>query len=314
MNELTQQKRKIQVLYEQDTSQFLEVTTARDTYLEHAITMLSHCLEASDEHDDDAPYRICSLWFSNFTNDALGPIISPAVARVASRKFVFLAHQLSARLSLSPSKSTQSQETLQTLLLRMCSEHPFHSLYQVYSLRPSQRKESSRRHSSRHDVESNSQAERTAAAVQIFERLREMPERGKIVQNIEHLCDAYLEWAKYPIRNDAALAEKRRKKEQMHIPSHLLISKIQDVSVPVVTALTALDPSLQYKDCVWVKGYRKNFDTAGGINLPKISYCEGSDGRIYKQLVSAQFTVDKLASNQQVSSKAKGMMICDKTP
>ena len=283
-NELTQQKRKAQVLYEQDTSQFLEVTTARDTYLQHSIDMFARCLEASDDYDDDAPYHLCSLWFSNFTND-LGTTVNTSVARVASRKFVFLAHQLSARLSSNSNLALYSQSTLQGLLIRMCSEHPFHSMYQVYSLRSSQRRDSSRRQSNRHGHETSSQLERTAAANDIFDKLRAMPERESTVRNIEHLCDAYLEWAKFPIKNDSLLSEKRRKKEQTQIPQQLLISKVQNVQVPVITAKTPLDPTLRYKDCVWIQRYSRNFDTAGGMNLPKISYCHGSDGQVYKQLV-----------------------------
>jgi ataxia telangiectasia mutated family protein len=56
--------------------------------------------------------------------------------------------------------------------------------------------------------------------------------------------------------------------------------------VPVTTAYTPLDPTLKYDDCVWVARYEPTYATAGGVNLPKISVCLGSDGVSYKQLVS----------------------------
>ena len=61
--------------------------------------------------------------------------------------------------------------------------------------------------------------------------------------------------------------------------------KSGEVKVPVTTERLPLDPTLKYEDCVWIERYPPQFETAGGINLPKISVCQGSNGQGYKQLV-----------------------------
>lgn len=288
LHELTQHQRKAKALYEQDTAQYIDVSRARDTFLHQAIQMLSLCLEASDSYDADAAIRLCSLWFANFGSESPNDAVTAALGKVPSRKFVFLAHQLSARLSSQEAnKASTDQQALQSLIIRMCCEHPFHSLYQVYalqsgSLSPSS---SSRRRSSGIGSEPMSQLDRAAAASDIFQQLHNTPGSSAKVRDVKRLCDAYLEWAKYPIKGDARISEKKKKKEPLPIPSNLTIRKISDLRVPVTTIHTPLDPTMRYEDCVWIQGYSPNFDTAGGINLPKISYCHGSDGNQYKQLV-----------------------------
>lgn len=285
--ELSHHQRKAQTLFEQDTAQYIEINRSRDTFLHQAIQMLSSCLEASDSFDGDAAIRLCSLWFANFAIENLNQVIPAALEKVPSRKFVFLAHQLSARLSSQELAKTVNQQVLRSLIIRMCAEHPFHSLYQVYALHSgSQTSTSSRRRSSAIGVDSLSQLDRAAAASDIFQLLENAPNSDSKVQNVKRLCDAYLEWAKHPIKSDSRVTGKKRTdKEPLLIPTNLAIRKISHLRVPVTTAHTPLDPTMRYEDCVWIKGYASNFTTAGGINLPKISYCYGTDGNTYKQLV-----------------------------
>lgn len=285
---LSQVQKKAQALLVQDQTYFQQESGARNTFLEQAIDMYSRCLATSDAFDDDGSIRLCSLWFANFHDLPLQAKVRIALERVPSRKFVFLAHQLSARLSATSSgKVPQNQANLQTLVSRMCQEHPFHSLYQVYALKPDRSHEistSNRRQSSRHDV-SLSQADRGSAAGEIFDRLRGDTSMGQRVRQVEIICEASLEWAKFPIKKDSRFNAKGLK-GPFKVPGDLSILKIENLQVPVVTAHTPLDPTLRYDNCVWITSFEKTFDTAGGVNLPKISICNGSDGRRFKQLVS----------------------------
>ena len=282
LRDLTLDQQKANTILLEDKALYQEFNGARDSFLEQAIDMYSRCLETSDAFDDDGAIRLCSLWFANFENLGLQDKIQVALSRVPSRKFVFLAHQISARLSKSRTPDPmKNQENLQSLMIRMCEEHPFHSLYQVYCLRP-QSSSLTKRQSSRHDV-SVSQSERGAAACDIFDRLRGDSSRGERVRAVECICDASIQWAQYPIK-----AEYKNKKSRgpFKVPENLLIRKLQNLPVPVVTVHTPLDPTLRYDNCVWIERYDATFETAGGINLPKINICYGSDGEKYKQLVS----------------------------
>jgi ataxia telangiectasia mutated family protein len=284
--ELKYDQDKAEKLLQEDMQRYRKHSESLSTLLQQAIDMYSRCLQAADNFDNDGHIRLVSLWFANFNDNDLQETIRPSVDRIPSRKFVFLAHQLSARLAKPATDSVSgSQETLQNLILRMCREHPFHSLYQVYCLRPSPgAASSSRRSSSRLDIPI-SHGERAAAAADIFNRLRADASSSQQLVDVEHVCDAYLQWAKRPIKGSV---EKGRT-GPYEIPSDMLILKLRDVRVPVLTANTPVDPTLQYQNCAWVGHYEKNFETAGGVNLPKICYCRGSDGVKYKQLVSCQF-------------------------
>ena len=195
--------------------------------------------------------------------------------------------------------------------MRMCREHPFHSLYQVYCLQPGHTNSTAtnRRHSGRHFM-LPTQTERGAAASSIFDRLRGNESVEGRVRDLERLCDACLEWAKYPIAKDDRY--KKSRANRFKIPDHLSIRKIVQLKVPVTTAATPLDLTMKYNDCVWIDHYEPTFTTAGGVNLPKVSICHGSDGQKYKQLVRRSQNASGYYANYllPISLKGKGTMIC----
>lgn len=286
---LRKEQSRANQLLTQDIERSREHLSQRTSFLASAVEMHSRCLAASDKFDEDSPIRLCSLWLANFDNDDPSLRFGEALARVPSRKFVFLAHQLTARLSKSDrDQPTPNQEILQTVIQRMGSEHPFHSLFPLYCLKgdrpPPQASGISRRHSVRQGTPGASQLERVAAVSDVFDKLRSDPETGQRVRAVEHVCDASLEWAKYPIKH--LFTKGKHNPTSLSIPEQVLIRKLRDVRVPVITATTPIDPTTEYRDCVWITAFRTKYTTAGGINLPKIVKCCGTDGKEYKQLVS----------------------------
>lgn len=167
----------------------------------------------------------------------------------------------------------------------MCQEHPFHVLYQVFCLSDHSTSPTTgnTRQSGRFGSQPT-QTDRGTAASTILDRLRSQSTISQRVRDIERLCDACLQWAKLPIAKDPAY-KRKQKPPSFKVPSYLKILQISNLQVPVTTASTPLDSTLKYDNCVWIKGYEQTFTTAGGINMPKISICQGSDGRGYKQLV-----------------------------
>lgn len=307
--ELSQHHRKAEAQYGEDVAQISDRTDSQRTFLVQAIEMYSRCLQASDSFDDSAVIRLCSLWFANFNETQMQSNFNQALHRVPSHKFIFLAHQLSARLSkpsAGSSKPPDNQKHLQALIVRMCNEHPFHSLYQVWALQqgaPDGGQQKVRRHSTRGDSPSLHNG-RTSAAADILAICRQHPPNTHRVQAIELLCKAYLEWAKHPLKNNKTL----QSKAPHNMPNNLLRG-ISALPVPVTTAHTPLDHSLRYNNLVTIAKYAPTFTLAGGVNLPKISECIGSDGRKYKQLVrSESHNISHLADSAARSSRVKVTM------
>ncbi|KAG0709334.1 hypothetical protein DFH29DRAFT_870306 [Suillus ampliporus] len=278
---LIEEQKKARIVLAEDEKAYERHTGARDAFLELALDMYSRCLASSDRFDDDGPIRFSSLWFANFDDHSIQDKLQAALDRVPSRKFVFLSHQLSARMSQSSAEIPKNQQNLQGLVLRMCQEHPFHSLYQVFCLRPEQ-SSGARRTSSRFEP-TPSQTDRGGAASAIFDRLLSDPIHAPRIKSIEQVCDASLQWAKYPIKDRA-----KKTDSGLRIPDALLIRKLRDVQVPVITCHTPIDPTLKYNDCIWISHYDPAFSTAGGINVPKISVCYGSNGEKFRQLFKGE--------------------------
>jgi ataxia telangiectasia mutated family protein len=196
-----------------------------------------------------------------------------------------LKHQITARVA-SPFNATLTgaQENLHHLVLKMCQEHPFHVLYQVYCLSDHLSPTTGNTRQSGRFGSQATQTDRGTAAGTILDRLRSQSSTSQRVREIEKLCDACLQWAKLPIAKDPAYKLKP-KPPSFKVPSYLKILQISNLQIPVTTASTPLDLTLKYDNCVWIKGYEQTFTTAGGVNMPKISICQGSDGQEYKQLV-----------------------------
>ncbi|PIL25206.1 hypothetical protein GSI_13095 [Ganoderma sinense ZZ0214-1] len=288
---LKKEQSRAHQLLSQDIERSKEHLSQRTSFLASAVEMHSRCLAASDKFNEDSPIRLCSLWLANFDNDDPVLRFGEALDRVPSRKFVFLAHQLTARLSKSDrDQPTPNQEVLQTVIQRMGSEHPFHSLFPLYCLKgdrpPPKVSGISRRHSVRQGTPGASQLERVAAVSDVFDKLRSDPGAGERVKAVEHVCDASLEWAKYPIKH--LFGKGKQTPRSLSVPEQVLIRKLKNVRVPVITATTPIDPTTEYRNCVWISYFDEVYTTAGGINLPKIIKCRGSDGKFYKQLYKGE--------------------------
>lgn len=294
-------QRKARKLFDEDTELFRTHNIARNTFLKQAIDMYSRCLHASDSFDSDAAIRLCSLWFANFEEDGatFQNDVQVALERIPSRKFIFLAHQLSARISKPQTGHTfKNQENLQSLVVRMCREHPFHSLYQVYCLKAGRQSTSSNRRQSGRHSPPTAQVEREDAALDIFDRLRTESVSQARVLEVEKLCDACIQWAQYPIAQNEVYKNKHHK--SFPVPGGLLLLKISNLRVPVITHHLSLDPTMRYDDCPWVERYESTFETAGGINLPKISVCYDSHGQKSKQLFKGNDDLRQDAVMEQV--------------
>ncbi|KAG6332983.1 hypothetical protein ID866_6106 [Astraeus odoratus] len=281
-------------------------------FLELAIDMYSRCLAASDIFNDEVPIRFSSLWFANFDDKRLQQGIKIAVDRIPSWKFVFLSHQLSARMS-SPAAGElpPGQPILQGLVLRMCKEHPFHSLYQVYCIHPHDSSLHSMRRSSSRLEPPSSQADRATAASTIFDLLLGDPDYAGRVKSLQHVCDASLQWAKYPIREKF---KNKKLKVAYHVPEGMLLRQLRDVRVPVLTSRLAIDPTLRYDNCIWISHYDATFHPAGGVNMPKINTCYGSNGQRFKQLFKGEGSDDlrQDAVMEQVFELVNILLRCDR--
>ncbi|KAI5895314.1 uncharacterized protein SCHCODRAFT_02228065 [Schizophyllum commune H4-8] len=290
----------IQMELDNDRAIMKEHMDGLEAFLAQSLDMHSRCLAVGDAYDDDAPIRLCSLWFANWRIEKVQAMVDNCFRRIPSRKLVFLSHQLSARLSKGDEQTQANQTTLRKLVVRMCKEHPFHCLYQVFCLQVSRRtsqadiSDSNRRQSARQTPGSTSSSEpptatqmdRSETAGELYDKLKDEDTRA---QAVDRLCCAALEWATFPIAKPESEKKKySRSGVQYKVPSKPKLFKLRDWRVPVMTVQTPLDATSRYENCAWLVGYESTFSTMGGLALPKVSKCRDVYGQSHKELFKGE--------------------------
>ena len=289
------QLKKSKATLDEDKKLFDILSEARFTFLRLAIDMFARCLSVSDKYHEETVIRLCSLWFSNFADERLNQMVANRLLNIPSHKFIFLSHQLSSRLIHS--RPQPSQDTLQKLLRRLCSLHPFHTLYQIYALyqgnpavkdmisadqaAPPQRRTS---RSTTLSTEQTPQTDRALAAVTILRKLESDPTISRRILAIEKSCETFIAFAKHPLNDND------KKKPEHVVPRDLNLKVFKDVKVPVLTGHLEVDPTGKYDDIPYIETYDTKFTLAGGINVPKIIVCRTSDGTKHKQLVGPSYS------------------------
>ncbi|KAF3823539.1 hypothetical protein GH733_007007 [Mirounga leonina] len=141
-----------------------------------------------------------------------------------------------------------------------------------------------------HEVLNN---DRTEAANRIIHTIRSR--RPQMVRSVEALCDAYIILANL----DAAQWKTQRK--GINIPADQPITKLKNLEdVVVPTMEIKVDPTGEYGNLVTIQSFKAEFRLAGGLNLPKIIDCLGSDGKERRQLVKGRDDLRQDAVMQQV--------------
>lgn len=233
-------------------------------------------------HEVDTVIRVCSLWFSNFRDLPLNQAIAIPLLHIPSHKLIFMSHQLSSRLSTQDAHL--GQRTLQKVLRKLSSQHIFHTFYQLFALAHGGKDGGpmkSRRSLRNVAEEPEGDEHRVEAAQNLIQILRSEPNTQARVRDLEMVCSAYLEWAKHRL-------DKSKPGAESPIPPEMKIRSLTNVQVPIATEQLEPDPTGKYEHIVTIQSYYPSFTTAGGINLPKITRCLGSDGIARKQLFKGQ--------------------------
>jgi len=272
----------------EDRQQLEEAEQTTQNMLQRALENYARALTESDESNVKI-FRFCALWLAHSDDDALHSRLQPLLAAIPSYKFVFLAYQLSARLSPS-SHTSPSSKNIRRLIQRLCREHLFHTFFPVHALRevPPQGKGSRRSSTTKTDVPKNSRAQ---AAAEVIDRLKTDTKLQSRIDGLEIACDAYGEWAAVEVKDCPQYVDSRgvvKKGSLKILASMRLKTKVRNLPIPVSTFDLPIDPTGIYPDNSFphIVNYADTFDTAGGVHVPKIVTCLGSDGKPYRQLVS----------------------------
>ncbi|KAJ6662351.1 hypothetical protein lerEdw1_012515 [Lerista edwardsae] len=277
----------------------------RKRFLCKAVENYISCLLSGEEHDIWI-FRLCSLWLENSGFSEINAMIQRKAEKIPSYKFLPLMYQLAARMGTK----TEFHQILNNLIARISLDHPHHTLFIILALANANKDEllskseavrSSRLAKSAPKETSLLDMDRMKAASNIIGIIKS--KSANMVKNVEDLCDAYIILANM----DANPWKTHRR--AINIPSDQPITKLKNLDdVVVPTMEIKVDPSGKYENLVTIRSFKPEFRLAGGVNLPKIIDCVGSDGKERRQLVKGRDDLRQDAVMQQVFQMCNALL------
>ncbi|XP_022082003.1 serine-protein kinase ATM-like isoform X2 [Acanthaster planci] len=274
----------------------------RENFLQKAVECYLKCLEFGTSDHDLRVFRVCSLWFENSSEDDINKLVQDSFERIESRKLLPLLYQLAARMTTRTQDKQLFYDVLNELIEKTARDHPHHALPIILALAnankdaviTSRRTGRLARANSMRDDASHADESRMQAARRMLVRLRST-HCNQIIADLEKLSDAYIELAYWDVSD--------RKKETGPVklaPNQPLtqLRHLEHVAMP--TMEIPVDASCRYENIVSIDHFEDTFKLAGGVNLPKIITCVGSDGIKRRQLVKGKDDLRQDAVMQQV--------------
>lgn len=253
---------------ELDEQELKRVEQSRTEFVRLSLENYLLSLVASDEYNNDA-LRFTALWLErateNYTNEAVGKYIH----KVASRKFAPLMNQLTSRLL---EQNNLFQKLLMDLVYRICVEHPYHGMYQIWSgIR-----------SKINDKDDMAVLRRTATD-RVGKKLAQNSSTSALWTAVDKTSKAYHMFASERDASRYKAGQKVAVKDSS--AGSGLASALAKWHIPPPTMQVELSASLDYSHVPYISKIEPTMSIASGVSAPKIITVVGSNGERFKQLV-----------------------------
>lgn len=263
---------KAKLWFKLDDDEYKRLKTNREVLLRNCLENYLLSIQACDDYNKDV-LRFLSLWLGNPKVQAEESTIRDYFRMVPSLKLAPFVNQLSSRLADS---GDQFQKTLFEILFRICRDHPFHSLYQLFSVFKSK--------GAREDDAAKS---RQKAADRLARHIQS-PEGKTSSQTWVSIHNSNILFVNFAQEKD-----EKRAKTGKGIPlrsfnyGKKLEQTIQGLSkkIPPPTLKIALRRDKDYSSLPTFTIFEPDIVVAGGVSAPKITTIVASDGSRHKMLL-----------------------------
>jgi ataxia telangiectasia mutated family protein len=242
--------------------------SSRDEFLRQCLENYLLALAASDDHDGNA-LRFSALWLEHSEEELANGAVSKYLNQIPSRKFAPLMNQLGSRLQ---DTSVKFQQLLFELILRICVEHPYHGMYQIYA-----------GVNGRNNPKDESAVSRKNATAKISGRLGHLPTTAPIWIAIQTTSRYYCVLAGE--KDDQKYKTGRQISLKDSPAASRLNASFSKFHVPPPTMQIELSPDLDYSKVPHMVRLEPQMSIASGVSLPKIITALASNGARFKQLV-----------------------------
>ncbi|GJC90958.1 serine/threonine-protein kinase TEL1 [Colletotrichum liriopes] len=252
-----------------DEQELRRVEQTRSEFVRLSLENYLLSLIASDEHNNDA-LRFTALWLERSEETATNEAVKKHLERVPTRKFATLMNQLSSRLQDQPTSAFQ--KLLINLVYKICAEHPYHGMYQIWSgTKVKTRKED------QVAVLRLKATEKVATLLQSTKNVAAIWQAVDRTSAYYHRLAVDRDPAKYKAGQKIALKE-------IH-SAQSLQNALMKYRIPPPTMQLEVSATKDYSDVPIIERLEPQMSIASGVSAPKIITAIGSDGKKYRQLV-----------------------------
>ena len=306
-----------------DAAERAAVESSKDRYMISALKQFGNVLALSQNADSDSIFQAVNIWFNNVESVQVHEIMKKIIHNTASSKFIPLTYQVFSRLG----SASTSTEGVNTLVFKLCLEHPHHTLPQLFAL-VNEDKEPSVKVAT----------PRTNAAELVLSKLRQHDKRLlNLVTAVSLLLRSYIKLANTSVSKYKGVKSTNISFRELQgrdgfqdvLANIAAASNVQPcVLTSTPTLLSSAHHALRqssassyqhfsthYSVCpsvVKIVRFNDRFSiTESGITQPKIVDCLGSDGVFYKQLVKGGDDTRQDAVMQQVFENLNATLLRD---
>ncbi|KAJ5893828.1 hypothetical protein N7495_005519 [Penicillium taxi] len=253
--------------FDLDDREYQRLMRSREAFLQQCLENYLLTLQESDTYNNDA-LRFCSIWLDKSNNKTANAAVSQHLGTVPSYKFAPLMNQLSSRLL---DDSDDFQPLLQELIFKICLEHPFHGMYQLFASSKSKGGKDSSSHS------------RFRAANELVERLKTHSVIGPTWVSFHNMNISYVRFAIDKPDSDKYKTGAKIALSKLATGQRLVVD-VATNRLPPPTMKIELRPDRDYSRVPTVASFQPEFTIASGVSAPKIVTAIATDGVRYKQL------------------------------
>ncbi|KAK1599168.1 phosphatidylinositol 3 [Colletotrichum navitas] len=252
-----------------DEQELRRVEQTRSEFVRLSLENYLLSLIASDEHNNDA-LRFTALWLERSEETATNEAVKKHLEKVPTRKFATLMNQLSSRLQDQP--ASVFQKLLISLVYKICAEHPYHGMYQIWSGTK---------------VKTRKEDQVAVLRLKATEKVAALLQSTKSVATIWQAVDrtsAY--YHRLAVDRDPAKFKAGQKIALRDIHSaQSLQNALMKYRIPPPTMQLEVSATKDYSDVPVIEKLEPQMSIASGVSAPKIITAVGSDGKKYRQLV-----------------------------
>ncbi|KAJ4192179.1 Serine/threonine-protein kinase tel1 [Fusarium falciforme] len=251
-----------------DEQELRRVEHTRSEFVRLSLENYLLSLIASDEHNNDA-LRFTALWLERSEEEMTNKAVMKSVYDVPTRKFAGLTNQLTSRLQ---DNDTAFQKILLELVYKICVDHPYHGMYQIWSGTKAKAQQ-----------KDEVAVKRVKATDRVAKRLAETQSVASIWLSIDKTSKYYHALAMDRNPNKYKSGAKIALRDST--PGHNLVNCLAKYRIPSPTMHIELSATKDYSKVPIISKLEPTMTIASGVSAPKIITALGSDGVRYKQLV-----------------------------